>query len=86
MSDLALIYRDQMVRAVLGGGPAILAKEANTTALEKMSQRLADAEEALELLRGKGYGTRGQTLVEVIKALPLAPPSAAQLHDIWSTS
>lgn len=85
MINLVRVYRDQMIRAVLGSRPAILAREANTTALEQMAQRLADAEEALELLRARGYGMRGQTLVEVVRALPPAPPGPTQLHDVWSS-
>ncbi len=84
MTDLALIYRDQMVRAVLGSRPAILAKEADTTALERMAARLAEAEEALEQLRALGYGKRGMTLVEVVKTILPTPERAAQLSDIWS--
>ncbi|MGG7603531.1 hypothetical protein [Massilia sp. BKSP1R2A-1] len=83
MTDLALIYRDQMVRAVLGSRPAILAKEADTTALERMATRLAEDEQALEHLRALGYGQRGMTLVEIVKTIPPAPERAAQLHDIW---
>lgn len=70
MTDVALIYRDQMVRAVLGSRPAILAREADITALDRMAARLADAEEALEQLRAKGYGSRGQTLTEVASLVP----------------
>ena len=84
MTNVMLIYRDQMVRAVLGSRPAILAKEADTTALDRMAARLADAEEALEQLRAKGYGTRGQTLTEVVKGIPPTLARLAQLHDIWS--
>lgn len=70
MTDVALIYRDQMVRAVLGSRPAILAKEADTTALDRMAARLADAEKALELLRAKGYGNSGMLLHEVVITVP----------------
>lgn len=73
MRDIALVYRDQMVRGVLGTRPAILAKEADVTLLDKLAQRLADAEFALELLRAKGHGHRGQTLTEIVNALPQAP-------------
>lgn len=70
MSDVALIYRDQMVRGVLGQRPAILAKNADTALLGRLAQRLADAEFALELLRAKGYGQRGQTLPEIVQDMP----------------
>jgi hypothetical protein len=72
MIDLRTVYRDQMIRAVLGTRPAILAKEANTAALDSMAQRLAETEMATELLRAMGYGTRGMGILDMIKALP--PP------------
>ena len=68
--DLPTVYRDQMVRAVLGTRPAMLAKEADTSALNRMAQTLAENEAAVELLRAKGYGKRGMTLLDMIKALP----------------
>lgn len=70
--DLPTIYRDQMVRAVLGTRPAILAKEADTTALNRLAQRLAEDEQALELLRAKGYGRRGMSILDMVEALPPA--------------
>lgn len=72
MSDVALIYRDQMVRGVLGSRPAILAQCADLTLLNKLSQRLADDEFAHTLLRAKGYGKPGQTLSEIVRDLPRA--------------
>lgn len=83
MTDLALIYRDQMVRAVLGSRPAILAKEADTTALDRIAARLADSEEAMEHVRALGYGQRGMTLLEIVRTIPPTPARAAQLHDVW---
>jgi hypothetical protein len=85
MTDIALIYRDQMVRGVLGSRPAILSKEANTTLLDSLSYRLADAEVAMELLRAKGYGHRGLSLADMVKALPPAPQAGPAIHDIWSS-
>jgi hypothetical protein len=74
MIDVVLVYRDQMVRGVLGDRPAILANEADTTLLDRLARRLADAEFALELLRAKGRGHRGQTLTEIVTALPPVAP------------
>jgi len=68
--DLLTVYRDQMVRAVLGERPAMLAKEADTTMLERLAQRLAEAEAGMELLRNKGYGKRGMSILDMVKALP----------------
>jgi hypothetical protein len=67
MPDLNLIYRDQMVRAVLGGGPAVLAKEADTAALARFAQRLADAEEAIKLLCSNGCGIPSQSLPDLVR-------------------
>jgi hypothetical protein len=72
MVDAALVYRDQMVRAVSGERPAILAKNADTAALDRMARRLADAESAIEMLRAKGYGKRGMGILDMVKALPEA--------------
>jgi len=73
MIDLAIIYRDQMVRGVLGTRPAALASEANTTLLGNLAQRLVDAEQSLKHLRALGYGQAGQTLAEIVQTLPPAP-------------
>jgi len=67
--DLKTVYRDQMVRGVLGERPAILAKEADTALLSNLAQRLAEAEAATELLRAKGYGRRGMSILDMVKKL-----------------
>ena len=72
MIDLAIIYRDQMVRGVLGTRPAIQAKEADTALLNNLAQRLAEAEAATELLRAKGYGRRGMSILDMARVLPEA--------------
>ena len=72
MIDVALVYRDQMVRGVVGQRPAILTQCADLTLLNKLSQRLADDEFAHQLLRAKGYGKPGQTLAEIVRDLPRA--------------
>lgn len=68
--DLPTVYRDQMVRAVLGTRPAMLAKEADTAALNRMAQHMAETEAATELMRAKGYGRHGLGLLDMVKALP----------------
>jgi hypothetical protein len=72
MNDTTLIYRHQIVRAVLGTRPAILARVHDMTALDRVCARLADAEAALEQLRARGYGTSGQTITEIVLTLPPA--------------
>jgi hypothetical protein len=64
------MYRDQIVRAVLGTRPAMLSKEADAAAVNRIAQHLAETEAATELLRAKGYSKRGMNLLDIIKALP----------------
>lgn len=70
MPDLILIHRDRIVRAVLGTRPAILAKEADAAAIDRICRGLADAEEAKQLLCAKGYGWPSQSLVDLARAVP----------------
>lgn len=72
MPDLILIYRDRIIRAVVGTRPAILAKAADTTALDRICSRLVDAEEAAQLLCAKGYGSPCQSLADLVRKLPPA--------------
>lgn len=85
MNDLPTIYRHQMIRCVLGSSLATLPKEANPTMIANMAHRLAENEMAMELLRAKGYGERGQSIVDMVKSLPPAPQAAPAVHDIWSS-
>lgn len=72
MPSLILIYRDRIVRAVVGTRPAILAKEADTAALDRICHTLADAEVEKSLLCSKGYGSPSQTIADLVRALPPA--------------
>lgn len=72
MPDLMIIYRDVVARAVLGTRPAILAKEADTAALDRICHTLADAEVAKSLLCSKGYGSPSQSLADLVRTLPPA--------------
>jgi hypothetical protein len=67
MPNLNLDYRDQMVRAVMGPGPAVLTKAANTVSLACLAQRLADAEEATRLLVANGCGIPSQSLPDLVR-------------------
>jgi hypothetical protein len=69
MPDLSLIYRDQMLRAALGTRPIILAQEADTMALDRFARRLADAEEAMQLLRANGCDTSTHSLSDMVRVL-----------------
>lgn len=70
MSDLLTVYRHQLIRSVLGTHPAMLAKEHDPVALDNICRRMADAQEALQLLWAKGYGKPDLTLAEIVRALP----------------
>ena len=87
--NLRTIYRDQIVRAVLGTRPAMLAKEADTAALNRIAQHLAETEAATELMRAKGYGVCGPGLLDMVKALPdagrpLPPPQWSPWPGSWA--
>lgn len=69
MNDLHIIYRHQLVRAMLGTRPAMLATAADPTALDRFVQRLVDAEEAIGLLCANGAGIPSQSLPELVRAL-----------------
>jgi hypothetical protein len=62
-------YRDEMVRAVLGTAPAILAKTANPVVLNCLAHQLADAETAKELLRANGHGRHTDSLTDMVRTL-----------------
>jgi hypothetical protein len=63
------IYRHQIVRAVTGTHPAMLAKEADPVALDSLCRRLVDAYDAMQLLRASGYGRHSDSLASMVRAL-----------------
>lgn len=67
--DINIMHRDLVVRAVVGTRPAILAKEADTVALDRICQRLTDSEEAIKLLCANGYGLPSRSLPDMVRAL-----------------
>jgi hypothetical protein len=67
MPDVMLIYRDRIIRAVMGTRSAVLAKEVDTAALDRIYQSLVDAEEAKTLLGAKGWGWPSQTLADLVR-------------------
>lgn len=69
MTDLLIVYRHQIVRTVLGTHPAMLAKEADPIGLDCLCRRLADAQEAAELLCANGYGWPAQSLTDMVRRL-----------------
>ena len=72
MSDAALIYLDQMMRASLGHSPAFLGKAANPTSLQNLANHLADCEQAFAILRTKGYGLPFTPIHEIAAMVPQA--------------
>jgi hypothetical protein len=65
------VYRHQIIRAVLGTHPAILAKEADPVALESLCRRLNDAEGAIQLLCKNGFAWPAQSLTDLVRSLLL---------------
>jgi hypothetical protein len=63
------IYRHQIVRAVTGAHPAMLAKEADPVALDSLCRRLVDAYDAMQLLRANGCGRYSDSLADMVRAL-----------------
>lgn len=75
MNTATILYRDLIVRAVLGSQPAMLGREADPAALERLCSHLADCEDANATLRAKGYGATGQTIAEIVRTVPVAASS-----------
>jgi hypothetical protein len=63
-------YRFQIIRAVLGTKPAILARAHDLAALDRICEHLAQCEEAHDMLRQKGYGKAGMLIHEVAATVP----------------
>lgn len=72
MSMAATHYRHLIVRAVTGNRPAMVFHVTDGAALDRMSQRLVEAERAAEILQAKGYGRPGLLLHEVAALVPPA--------------
>jgi|KBSMisStandDraft_5_1062788.scaffolds.fasta_scaffold3194238_1 hypothetical protein len=60
-------YRACIIRAVVGRKP--IAVE-DIAALDRICQRLVEAEQAHEILRALGYGKRWNTLAELAEMVP----------------
>lgn len=69
----ARCYRHQIMRAVTGDRPAIICNADDAAALDRICQRLVEAERAAEILQAKGYGAPGLLLHEVAALVPPAP-------------
>ncbi|QOY96347.1 hypothetical protein IM543_11300 [Massilia sp. UMI-21] len=52
-------YRHQIIRAVTGNRPAMVYSVTDNAALQRICERLVEAERAMEILQHKGYGRPG---------------------------
>lgn len=64
-------FRCQMVRAVVAVPMADLVIAADEPALRNLARSLADWEQSRAMLRAKGYGDIGTSLLEVVNAIPM---------------
>jgi hypothetical protein len=68
----ARFYRDMIVRAVLGADPAMSAQVADHETLDAIAGQLVQAEEAVSVLRAKGYGVHGMSVAATARLVPKA--------------
>lgn len=69
MSDIGDIYKAEILRAALGPG-AHAFKAHDPHRLQQLAERLADTEEAQSILRAKGYGAAGMSLLDIVRSVP----------------
>jgi hypothetical protein len=69
----ARCYRDQIMRASTGDRPAMICTAEDAAALDRICQRLVEAERAAEILQALGYGRPGMLLHEVAALVPAKP-------------
>ena len=78
MSSLAEQYRDRIIRIVVPDRPAMTYPVNDPQALADVCNVLADGAEAKRLLRAKGWGQVGMTILEIAQLLPCAPQRPAR--------
>ena len=78
MTPLATMYRDKIIRSVVADRPAMCYPVHQPLALEDICNLLADGAEAKRLLRAKGWGQVGMTILEIAQLLPCAPQRPAR--------
>lgn len=71
MRALAEQFWGRVIRIVVADRPAISYPVNQPPALEDLCNLLADCTEAKRVLRAKGYGDVGMTILEIVSALPL---------------
>ena len=78
MKPIAEQYRDQIIRSVVPDRPALCYPVNKPEALADVCKLLADGYEAKRLLRAKGWGQVGMTVLEIAQLLPCAPQRSAR--------
>ena len=78
MTPLAMMFQDEIVRAVVSDRPAMTYPIHQPTVLADHCELLADCYEAKRLLRANGHGKPGMSVVELVQLL-LAAPAAVKL-------
>jgi len=78
VKPIAEQYRDQIIRCVVPDRPALCYPVNKPEALADVCKLLADGYEAKRLLRAKGWGQVGMTVLEIAQLLPCAPQRPAR--------
>lgn len=78
MRSLAEQFRDRIIRMVVPDRPASMVIVHQAPALDDACNLLADCTEAKQLLRAKGYGQVGMSVLEIVQLLPVAPQRPAR--------
>lgn len=72
VTDVALVCRSAIVRAIYGAGPGVIRRVDDEVALMRIAEGMAEADEAKAVLRAKGWGRAGTSVVEVAQTIPSA--------------
>ena len=78
MKPLAEQYRDRLIRIVVPDRPAMAYPVNDPQALADVCNVLADGAEAKRLLRARGWGAVGMSILEIAQLLPCAPQRPAR--------
>lgn len=81
MDVIARIYRDEILRAVIGE-QANKVPVADQQKLDQLAEHMADGMEANRILRARGYGAPGKSVSDAARSVP--ENIRQLLHDIWT--
>lgn len=70
VGDVQATYRHKLVAAITGRTPAECIVVHDPAALDSMLRQFVDAEQAISILRHKGYGDFGMSLAAVAGLVP----------------